>query len=44
MKKMLELKNVSLTYHTLTDEIEAVKNLSFNCAEGEFLSIIGPSG
>ena len=44
MKKMLELKNVSLTYHTLTDEIEAVKNLSFNCTEGEFLSIIGPSG
>ena len=41
---MLELKNVSLTYHTLTDEIEAVRNLSFNCAEGEFLSIIGPSG
>ncbi len=44
MNKMLELKNVSLTYHTLTDEIEAVKNLSFNCVEGEFLSIIGPSG
>ena len=44
MNKMLELKNVSLTYHTLTDEIEAVRNLSFNCAEGEFLSIIGPSG
>ena len=44
MKKILELKNVSLTYYTLTDEIQAVKNLSFNCAEGEFLSIIGPSG
>ena len=44
MKKLLELKNVSLTYHTLTDEICAVKGLSFNCAEGEFISIIGPSG
>mgnify|MGYP003309248082 CR=1 FL=1 len=30
---MLELKNVSLTYHTLTDEIEAVKNLSFTSSE-----------
>lgn len=44
MKKMLEFKNVSLTYHTLTDEIDAIKNLSFNCAESEFLSIVGPSG
>ena len=44
MKKILEFKNVSLTYYTLTDEIQAVKNLSFNCAEGDFLSIIGPSG
>ncbi len=44
MKKILELKNVSLNYHTLEDEILAVKNLSFNCNEGEFVSIIGPSG
>lgn len=44
MKKLLEIKNVSLTYQTLTDEIEAVKGLSFDCEEGEFLSIIGPSG
>lgn len=44
MKKLLELKNVSFTYHTLTDEINAIKGLSFNCNEGDFLSIIGPSG
>ena len=44
MKKLLELKNVSLTYQTLTDEITAIKGLSFNCQEGEFISIIGPSG
>ena len=44
MKKLLEFINVSLTYQTLTDEITAIKNLSFNCAEGEFVSIIGPSG
>lgn len=44
MNKLLELKNVSYTYQTLTDEINAIKNLSFTCNEGDFLSIIGPSG
>ena len=44
MKKLLELKNVSLTYYTETDEIQAIKGLTFDCNEGDFLSIIGPSG
>ncbi len=44
MKKILELKEVSLTYHTLHDEINALDNLSFCVNEGEFVSIIGPSG
>jgi len=44
MNKQLEFKNVSLTYQTKSDEIKAIENLSFNCHESEFLSIIGPSG
>ena len=44
MSKLLELKNVSFTYQTLTDEIEAIKGLSFNCNDGDFVSILGPSG
>ena len=44
MKKLLELKNISLTYQTLTDEIKAVDNLNFYLNEGNFLSLIGPSG
>lgn len=44
MNKLLEFKNVSLTYQTLYDEIDAIKSLSFNCLQGEFISIIGPSG
>ena len=44
MKKILELKNVSLTYQTATDEINAINGLSFDCLEGDFVSIIGPSG
>lgn len=44
MNKLLEIKNVSLTYQTPSDEITAVKDLSFDLNEGDFLSIIGPSG
>ena len=44
MKNILRLENVSLTYQTPDDEIEAIKNLSIDCPEGKFLSIIGPSG
>lgn len=44
MKNLLELKDVSLTYQTKNDEITAIKNLTFSCPEGAFLSIIGPSG
>ena len=44
MNKLLEFRNVSLTYQTVKDEITAIKDLSFSCKEGEFVSIIGPSG
>ena len=44
MNKQLEFINVSLTYQTKSDQIKAIESLSFNCHEGEFLSIIGPSG
>lgn len=44
MEKLLELKNVALTYQTKTDEVKAVKDLSFTLSHGEFISVIGPSG
>lgn len=44
MTKLLELKNISLTYQTKTDEIKAIESLSFSLNQGEFVSIIGPSG
>lgn len=44
MKKLLEIKNVCLNYQTSENEIEAIKNLSFDAYYGEFISIIGPSG
>ena len=42
MKNILELKDVSLTYQTPDDEINAIDKLNFGCDEGDFLSIIGP--
>jgi len=43
-KIMVSLKDVSFNYHTLEDETEALKNISFDVYEGEFVGIIGPSG
>ena len=41
---LIEVDNVSLIYHSIKGETEAIKNLSFVIEKGEFLSIIGPSG
>ena len=42
--RLLEFKNVSLTYHTKAGETLAVKDLDFTVREGEFMAVIGPSG
>lgn len=44
MNTILQMQNVSLTYHTSKNETLAVQNLSFDCNEGELLGIVGPSG
>ena len=41
---MLTFDNISYTYHTKEGETTAVKDLSFNVAKGQFVSVIGPSG
>lgn len=43
-KKVLEIKNLTKNYHTNKEEINALKNISFDLYEGEILSIVGPSG
>ena len=43
-KIMVSLKDVSFNYHTLDGETQALKNISFDVYEGEFVGIIGPSG
>nr|WP_284700622.1 ABC transporter ATP-binding protein [Thermoanaerobacterium sp. R66] len=41
---MVELSNISLNYHTIKGETEAIKDVTFNVYEGEFVGVIGPSG
>lgn len=42
--KILEVKNLSFSYHTLNGETKVLDNISFSVNSGEFLSIVGPSG
>ena len=44
MEKILEVKNISKKYQNKKDEVLALKNINFCINEGEFVSIIGPSG
>ena len=44
MDTVVELKNVTMNYHTLDGETQAIKNLSLDIRRGEFVSIVGPSG
>lgn len=42
--KAVTLQNIFLNYHSDNGETQALKDLSFDVAEGEFISIVGPSG
>lgn len=44
MKTILQMQKVYLSYHTLSSETQAIKDLSFEAYEGELLGIVGPSG
>ena len=44
MPNILELKNIGYSYHSLKGETKALKNITFQVKEGEFIAIVGPSG
>ena len=44
MENMLELKNISHSYHGTEGETTALSDLSFVLKQGDFVSIVGPSG
>ena len=43
-KKMIEVKNITKTYKTGDVEFNALNDISFDIADGEFVAIMGPSG
>ena len=44
MNKILEIKNLSKTFHTKMGEIKAIDNVTFDVFDQEFICIIGSSG
>lgn len=44
MKPLLEIRDVSLSYHTTAGETPALSHLTFHLMPGEFLAVVGPSG
>lgn len=44
MRPILELKHISLSYHSLSGETTALEDITFDVQDGEFVSIVGPSG
>ena len=44
MERILELKNIYYSYHTLEGETSAISDISFSLKKGEFIAIVGPSG
>lgn len=44
METILEIHDLSQSYHNLEGETPALSHLSFSMQKGEFISIVGPSG
>ena len=44
METLLKIKNLSVFYQTKKEEIQAIKDLSFEVYKGEFVAVIGKSG
>ena len=43
-RALIALTDVAKTYRTRDGDVESLKPLTFNIAEGEFMAIVGPSG
>lgn len=44
METLIQLNNISYSYHRQDGEINALSDISFTVKKGEFVSIVGPSG
>lgn len=41
---LLRLKHIDYSYHSLTGETKALRDISFDVRENDFIAIVGPSG
>lgn len=41
---LLQLNQISYSYHTLQGEVKALDNITFSVMPGEFVAVVGPSG
>ncbi len=44
MERILEVRNLRVSYHTYAGEVQSVRNISFHLNKGETLAIVGESG
>ena len=44
MEKVLEVKDLNISFHTFSGEVQAIRGVSFDLFEGETLAIVGESG
>lgn len=44
MPKLLEVKNLKVSYHTYAGEVQSVRGISFGLDKGESMAIVGESG
>ncbi|OPJ59045.1 ABC transporter ATP-binding protein [Clostridium oryzae] len=44
MGKILEVKNLRVSYHTYAGEVQSVRGIDFHLNEGETLAVVGESG
>lgn len=44
MQKLLQVKDLRVSYHTYAGEVQSVRGISFDVEQGEVLAIVGESG
>ena len=44
MEKLLEVKDLKISFHTFAGEVQAIRGVNFELKKGETLAIVGESG